>query len=74
MTHNLPIRKYANKTENGITFRIKTGYYLRLLTPETVKLLRSTLRKITKDESCEHVLRSDTSEVVLVHCNIIKND
>ena len=30
---------YVNKIENGISFKIKTGYYLELLTPETMKLL-----------------------------------
>ena len=33
---------YVNKIENRITFKIKTGYYLELLTPEAMKLLRST--------------------------------
>ena len=30
---------YINKTENRITFKIQIGYYLELLTPETIKLL-----------------------------------
>ena len=29
----------TNKTENRITFRIKKGYYLELLTPETLNYL-----------------------------------
>ena len=33
---------YVNKIENRITFKIKTGYYLELLTPKTMKLLGST--------------------------------
>ena len=36
-------------------FRIKTGYYLELLTPETMKLLGSTKIKITKDKNGENV-------------------
>ena len=40
-----------NKIENRITVIIKTGYYLELLTPETMKLLRSTENKITKDKN-----------------------
>ena len=36
---NPSIRIYVNKTENRITFKIKSGYYLELLTPETMKLL-----------------------------------
>ena len=43
------IRIYANKIENRITFKIKTGYYLELLTPETMKLLGSTENEITRD-------------------------
>ena len=36
---NPSIRIYVNKTKNRITFKIKSGYYLQLLTPETMKLL-----------------------------------
>ena len=39
------IRIYVNKIENRTTFRIKTGYYLELLTPETMKLLGSFQNK-----------------------------
>ena len=39
---NPSIKICTNKTENRITFKIKTGYYLELLTPETMKLLEST--------------------------------
>ena len=46
---NPSIKIYVNKTENIITFKIKKGYYLELLTPETMKLLGSTESKITKD-------------------------
>ena len=38
----IPQSKYVNKIENRVTFKIKTGYYLELLTPETMKLLGST--------------------------------
>ena len=31
---NPSIRIYVNRIENGITFKIKNGYYLELLTPE----------------------------------------
>ena len=37
-------------------FRIKTEYYLELLTPETMKLLGTTKNKITEDENSENVL------------------
>ena len=38
-------RIYVNKIENRITFKIKTGYHLELLTPETMKLHGSTEKK-----------------------------
>ena len=34
---NPPITIYVNRIENRITFKIKSGYYLELLTPETMK-------------------------------------
>ena len=34
---NPSIRIYVNKIENRITFKIKSGYYLELLKPETMK-------------------------------------
>ena len=39
---NSSIMIYINKKKNRITFKIKTGCYLELLTPETIKLLGST--------------------------------
>ena len=60
--------------ENRITFKIKNGYSLELLTPETMKLLGSTENKITKDKNGENVLHLEITEVVLVHCNIDNND
>ena len=41
-TYNPLMRIYVNKTENRITFEIKTEYYLELLTPEAMTLLGST--------------------------------
>ena len=72
--NNPSIRIYVNKIENRIKFKIKTGYYLELLTPETMKLLESTKSKITKDENSENVPHLEITEVVLVHCNIVNND
>ena len=65
---------YVNKIENIITFKIKTGYYLKLLTPETMKLPGSTKSKVTKDKNGENVPRLEITEVVLIHCNIVNND
>ena len=50
MTYNPPIRLYINKIENRVIFKSKTGYYFELLTAETMKLLRTTKNKITKNK------------------------
>ena len=60
--------------ENRITFKIKTGHYLKLLTSEAMKLLGSTKSNITKDKNGENVPHLEITEVVLVHCNIVNND
>ena len=49
-TDNSPTKIYANKVDNRTSFKIKTGYYLELLTTGTMILLRSTKSKITKNE------------------------
>ena len=64
---------YVNKTENRITFKIKDGYSLELLTLEKMKLLGSTKNKLSEDKSSENVLHLEITEVVLVHCNIANN-
>ena len=74
VTDNLSIRIYVSKIFNRITFKTKTGYYIELLTPETMKLLGSTKSKITKNENDENVLHLEITEVVLIHCNIVNNN
>ena len=49
-----------DKIKNRIAFKIKTGYKLDLLTPETIKLLASIKKVVDK--------------VVLVYCNLVKSD
>ena len=56
MIDNPEIRVYVNKIENRIKFKITTGHYLQLLTPETMKLVGSTKSKISENENCENVL------------------
>ena len=65
---------YINRIENRITSKIKNGYYLELLTLETMKLLGSTESKITKDKNGENVPYLEIVELVLVHCNLVNND
>ena len=59
---------YVNKIDNITRFKIKTGYYLKLLMPEMMTLLGSNQSKIT------NVSHLEITKVILVQCNIIKND
>ena len=61
---NPPIRIHVNKTENRITYRIKTGYDLESVTPEMIKLLGSTKSKKNEDENGEYVPHLKITEVV----------
>ena len=45
-----------------------------LLTPETMKLLGSAKRDVDKDKDGENKAKLESVEVVLVHCNLVKND
>ena len=42
--------------------------------PETMNLLGSNKSKITKDKKGENMPNLEITEVVLVHCNIVKNN
>ena len=68
---NVSVKVYVNKIEKRITFKIKNGYILELLTPEKIKLLGSTENKITKDKNGQNVPNLEIKEVV--HCNIVNN-
>ena len=68
------VQIYVNKIENRVTFKIKNGYSLELLTPETMKLLGSNKIKITKDKNGENVPHLEITEVILVHGNIVNNN
>ena len=74
MTENPPVQIHPSKIKNRIVFKIKTGYKLELLTPETMKLLGSTKKDVDKDKDGEIVPKLESVEVVLVHCNLVKND
>ena len=55
VTENPSIQIYSNKIKNRITFKIKTGYKLELLTPETIKLLGNTKKVVDKDKNGDNV-------------------
>ena len=70
---NAPILIYANTITKRIVLKIKTGYKLKLLSKETMKLLGSTKDTIDADKNSENVLRLENVEVILVHCNLVNN-
>ena len=74
MTENPLIQIYPNKVKNRIVFKVKTSFKLELLTLEAMKLLGSTKKVVNKDKKGENVPKRESVEVVLVHCNLVKND
>ena len=48
LTENPLVEIYVNRIKNRIVLKIKTGYKLQLLTPETMKLLGSTKKLLIK--------------------------
>ena len=74
LTENPPIQIYPNKIKNRIVFKIKNGYKLELLTLETMKLLGSTKKDVVSDKNGENVPKLASVKVVLIHCNLVKND
>ena len=74
MTENPPVQIYPNEIKNRIVFKKKTDYKLELLTPEAMRLLGSTKKDVDSDKNNENVPKLESVEVVLVHCNLVKND
>ena len=73
LTENPLIQIYRNKIKNRIVFKIKTGYKLELLSPETMKLLGSAEKDVDKDKDGEDVPKLESVEVVLMHCSLVNN-
>ena len=71
---NPSIKIYVNKIENRVAFKIRNGYYLELLTHQTMKFFGSTESKITKDKNGENVPHLEIVELVLIHCNLVNNN
>ena len=69
----IPNLTYPNGIKNRISFKIKTGYKLELLTPETQKLLGDG-PTIDKNKISKNVQQLDKVDYVLLHCNIVQND
>ena len=64
---------YVNAINNRAVFKIKTGYKLELLSKETMKLLGNTTNTIDKDKNGELVLKLESVDLVLAHCNLVNN-
>ena len=71
---NLQVQIYVNKIKNRVVFKIKTGYRLELLFPETMKLLESTKKDADQNKDGKNVPKLESVEVVLVHCNLVNNN
>ena len=63
-----------NKIKSRIIFKIKTGYKLESLSPETMKLLESTKKDVDQDKDGENIPILESVEVALVHCNLVNNN
>ena len=74
LTENPPVQIYPNKIKNRIVFKVKTGYKLELLSPETMKLLGITTKDVGQDKGGEDVPKLESADVVLVHCNLVNNN
>ena len=74
LTENPRVQIYPNKVKNRIIFKINTGHKLELLTLKTIKLLGGTKKDDDPDKNAEIALNLESAEVVLVHCNLVKND
>ena len=74
LTENPPVRVYPNKIKNRIVFKIKTGYKLELLSPETINLLGITKKYVDQDKDGEDVPKLESFEVALVHFNLVNNN
>ena len=73
LTENPPIQIYPNKVKNR-TVKIKIDYKLELVTLETRRLLESIKKDGDLDKNSENVPKLESVEVVLDHCNLVKND
>ena len=65
---------YPSKIKNRIVFKVKIGYKLELLSPETTKLLGSTKTDVDQDKDGEDVSKLESVEVVLVHCKLVNKN
>ena len=74
ISENPSVQTYPIKIKNRIVFKIQTGYKWELLTLEKMKLLGSGKKDVDKIKDGENLPKLESVEVVLMHCNLAKND
>ena len=73
-TYNVPVQIYVKKIENRVVFKIKTGYELELLSPETIRLLGDTKKDADQEKDGKDAPKLEALELVLVHFNLVNNN
>ena len=65
-TENPSAKIYVNQIKYRIIFKIKAGYKLEFLFPETMTLLASTIKDVDKDKNSENEPKLEYYEVVFI--------
>ena len=63
-----------NKIKCRIVSKIRKGYKLELLSPETKKLFGSAKKDVYQDRYGENAQKLESVEVLSVHCNLVNNN
>ena len=74
LTENPPIQIYPNKIKKRIVFKIKRGYKLELLTPETMRLLGSTKKMLIKIKTAKTYQNQNLLKLFQFIVILVKND
>ena len=73
-TENPSVQIFQNNIRNRIVFKLKTGYKLEFLSPETMKLLGSTKKDVDQDKDGEDIPKLESVEAFLVRRNLVNNN
>ena len=66
LTENPPVQIYLNKIKNRIVFKIKTGYKLELLPPETMKQTPKVLFTFVPNKQFEQLINIAPHSLTMV--------
>ena len=64
------VKIYINKFQNRVVLKIKSGYFLELLTLKTMKIFENTEQNINKENNSQNVPRLEITGVALVQWNV----